>query len=377
LPVEDRGPAVIVASRRVRYVSILGSRRGDGLTATKEGLLFPLRKIFIPACLAAAMLAVSCMEAAAGKIIIVPPNPAFGANSANATSWVAGAHAGYNWQQGATVFAFETDFQGTHLNSSMNGGLTHNPPIMPMPAGDFAQTVATIDYYGTFRGRLGVTMGQWMFYGTAGAAYGNVDLGSRFSTLGLETFSQTSEPRIGWVAGAGLEYLLLPNLMLSLGYQYVDLGSISVSSSTTGVVPGFRFVTLGQSATVHAQFQAVMLGLSWRFAPAGSSSPWAGGYAGGQAGGAWGNSADADYTSSALRQQLSDIRLKRDVALVGRRGDGLGLYRFKYLWSDNVYVGVMAQEVALLYPEAVAHDPLSGYLSVDYRRLGLTLISVR
>jgi hypothetical protein len=54
----------------------------------------------------------------------------------------------------------------------------------------------------------------------------------------------------------------------------------------------------------------------------------------------------------------SDIRLKRDVALVARRSDGLGLYRFRYWWSDSIHIGVMAREVALLYPEAVVHDPL-------------------
>jgi hypothetical protein len=47
----------------------------------------------------------------------------------------------------------------------------------------------------------------------------------------------------------------------------------------------------------------------------------------------------------------------------------LGIYRFKYLWSDVTYVGVMAQEVALIHPEAVARDALSGYLAVDYSRL--------
>jgi outer membrane immunogenic protein len=339
-------------------------------------LFYPLRTISLSAWLMAAVLVSSGKEAAAG-LAVLTPNPAFGSNSANASSWLAGAHAGYNWQQGAMVFGFETDLQGTHLNSSMNGGLIHMPPVVPPPAGDFAGTKASIDWYGTFRGRLGVTTGQWLFYGTAGGAYGTVDLNSIFSTLGVETSAQTSEPRFGWVAGAGFEYLLQPNVMLSLGYQYVDLGRISVSSSMRGVVPGFGIVTLGQAATVRAQFQAVMLGLSFRFAPDGSPSPWAGGYAGGQAGGAWGNSARADYTSSARTLVISDIRLKRDIALVGHRGDGLGLYRFKYLWSDNLYVGVMAQEVALLYPEAVARDPLSGYLSVDYRRLGLTLIEVR
>ena len=320
----------------------------------------------------AAVLALTCKDAAAG--FGPPANPAFGSNAANASSWLAGAHAGYNWQQGAAVFGFETDLQATHLNSTMSGGLTHSPPIIPLPASDFASTTALIEYYGTVRGRLGWSAGQWMFFGTAGAAYGNVELSSTFSTLGLRTFSQTSEQKIGWVVGAGFEYLLRPNLMLSLGYQYVDLGRIGISSTTTGI-SGPSSVTLSQAATVHAQFQTVMAGMSWRFAP-GSSSPWAGGYAGGQGGGAWGNNAAATYASSS-QFIPSDMRLKRDIGLLARRDDGLGLYSFKYVWSDTVYVGVMAQEVALLYPDAVQRDDLTGYMAVNYTRLGLQPMILR
>src|SRR5262245_28495301 len=47
---------------------------------------------------------------------------------------------------------------------------------------------------------------------------------------------------------------------------------------------------------------------------------------------------------------VSDIRLKRDVTLVDRLDSGLGLYRYRYLWADQSYVGVMAQEVALIAP---------------------------
>jgi hypothetical protein len=72
---------------------------------------------------------------------------------------------------------------------------------------------------------------------------------------------------------------------------------------------------------------------------------------------------------------VSDIRLKRDIALVGRRGDGLGIYRYRYLWSDTVYIGVMAQEVALIHPDAVVHG-LDGYLRVDYSRLGTHLMTL-
>jgi outer membrane immunogenic protein len=325
-------------------------------------LIYRLRTISLSACLMAAVLALTCKDAAAG--FGPPANPAFGSNAANASSWLAGAHAGYNWQQGAAVFGFETDLQATHLNSTMSGGLTHSPPIIPLPASDFASTTALIEYYGTVRGRLGWSAGQWMFFGTAG---------STFSTLGLRTFSQTSEQKIGWVVGAGFEYLLRPNLMLSLGYQYVDLGRIGISSTTTGI-SGPSFVTLSQAATVHAQFQTVMAGMSWRFAP-GSSSPWAGGYAGGQGGGAWGNNTAATYASSQFTP--SDMRLKRDIGLLARRDDGLGLYSFKYVWSDTVYVGVMAQEVALLYPDAVQRDDLTGYMAVNYTRLGLQPMILR
>ncbi|HTE92473.1 MAG TPA: outer membrane beta-barrel protein [Bradyrhizobium sp.] len=334
-------------------------------------MIYRLRTISLSACLMAAVLALTCKDAAAG--FGPPANPAFGSNAANASSWLAGAHAGYNWQQGAAVFGFETDLQATHLNSTMSGGLTHSPPIIPLPASDFASTTALIEYYGTVRGRLGWSAGQWMFFGTAGAAYGNVELSSTFSTLGLRTFSQTSEQKIGWVVGAGFEYLLRPNLMLSLGYQYVDLGRIGISSTTTGI-SGPSSVTLSQAATVHAQFQTVMAGMSWRFAP-GSSSPWAGGYAGGQGGGAWGNNTAATYASSQFTP--SDMRLKRDIGLLARRGDGLGLYSFKYVWSDTVYVGVMAQEVALLYPDAVQRDDLTGYMAVNYTRLGLQPMILR
>lgn len=59
----------------------------------------------------------------------------------------------------------------------------------------------------------------------------------------------------------------------------------------------------------------------------------------------------------------SDRRLKRDIHRIGTL-KGVPLYRFKYLWSDQVYEGVMADEVR---PEARIN--IGGYLAVDYRVL--------
>jgi hypothetical protein len=68
----------------------------------------------------------------------------------------------------------------------------------------------------------------------------------------------------------------------------------------------------------------------------------------------------------------SDIRLKRDVVRIGRLDNGLQLYRFRYKWSDKVYVGVMAQDVLAVFPDAVVRGS-DGYLRVDYARLGLRM----
>ena len=103
--------------------------------------------------------------------------------------------------------------------------------------------------------------------------------------------------------------------------------------------------------------------------------PWQGMYVGGHAGGVWGLNTDADYSAGSIAI-VSDIRLKRDIVLIGRLDDGLGLYRYRYLWSDTIYVGVMAQEVALLHPDAIVRDALDDYLKVDYGHLGLRLMTL-
>jgi len=66
----------------------------------------------------------------------------------------------------------------------------------------------------------------------------------------------------------------------------------------------------------------------------------------------------------------SDMRLKHDIVLIGRLDDGLGYYRFVYNGGHTAYVGVMAQEVQAVTPEAVSRDA-DGYLRVSYDLLGL------
>ena len=69
-------------------------------------------------------------------------------------------------------------------------------------------------------------------------------------------------------------------------------------------------------------------------------------------------------------RRRSDIRLKHDIVLLGHLDNGLGFYRFSYNGSNKAYVGVMAQEVQQVMPQAVTRGR-DGYLSVYYGQLGL------
>jgi hypothetical protein len=66
----------------------------------------------------------------------------------------------------------------------------------------------------------------------------------------------------------------------------------------------------------------------------------------------------------------SDMMLKHDISLIGHLDNGLGFYRFSYNGSDEAFVGVMAQEVQRVVPEAVVRGS-DGYLRVSYDSLGI------
>lgn len=70
----------------------------------------------------------------------------------------------------------------------------------------------------------------------------------------------------------------------------------------------------------------------------------------------------------------SDIRLKQDIYPLGRTDNGLGLYRYRYNWSEQLYVGVMAQEVEKIVPAAVTKGP-DGFKRVNYELIGLKLMT--
>jgi hypothetical protein len=92
---------------------------------------------------------------------------------------------------------------------------------------------------------------------------------------------------------------------------------------------------------------------------------------GGRGGGGGGRGGGGGGRGGGGGGHRSDIRLKEDIVALGRLNSGLGIYRFHYKGNDHTtYVGVMAQEVQNVRPDAVSRDA-DGYLRVNYDRLGL------
>jgi len=72
--------------------------------------------------------------------------------------------------------------------------------------------------------------------------------------------------------------------------------------------------------------------------------------------------------AGAAAAKSSDRRLKKDIKRIGQTDDGIPIYLFKYKAGGDLQVGVMADEVVKIHPDAV--DRMSdGFDVVDYSKL--------
>lgn len=137
-------------------------------------------------------------------------------NPANPSGFAAGALAGYNWYNGPWVFGVEGDLEATGAGDTFAPWKFSNP------------------WFGTVRGRAGYALGNILFYGTAGLAFGEL----RGETFGLSDSHTTA----GWTAGVGAEYGFAANWGVKIEYLYVDLSESHFM--TTNVSNSYRFGTL-------------------------------------------------------------------------------------------------------------------------------------
>ena len=114
-----------------------------------------------------------------------------------------GVQLGYNWQSGQFVYGLETDIQITGADDTFAPWKFSNP------------------WWGSLRGRGGYAWNSFLFYGTAGLAYGDVE--------GQRNALSEDRVQIGWTAGLGMEVALNPRWSAKAEYLYVDLGDRNFS----------------------------------------------------------------------------------------------------------------------------------------------------
>ncbi len=85
--------------------------------------------------------------------------------------------------------------------------------------------------------------------------------------------------------------------------------------------------------------------------------------------GALNNYGIGSVTSTPMNSYFtSDRRLKRDIRKIGKTESGLAIYSYKFKDSPRVHIGVMAQDVEKIAPDAVATTK-GGIKLVDYGKV--------
>jgi outer membrane immunogenic protein len=192
----------------------------------------------------------------------------FGPFKQDVNGGLGGGQAGYNWQVDPRwVIGVEGDIQATGergsttLNTaSVRYGSTAFGVPFPGPGPDFnsiASLSSTLSYdlrwFATFRGRVGLlATPQTLLYATGGLAVGEFKY-SAATNLNVTVFgpggagvvptgfqinaligpaASSSDTRVGWTLGAGVEHKFTPNWSGKLEYLYMDFGTKTYFSGT-------------------------------------------------------------------------------------------------------------------------------------------------
>lgn len=170
-----------------------------------------------------------------------PPNipglSALGSPGLSGAHGIVGGKAGYNQQWGNVVAGVEGDISWFHFNKTV---ATAGNPFLSFGAGTAAfSTTASTDWVATIRPRIGYAVDKALFYATGGAAIGNVKYSNAYVGFSPEgsgfefEAASVSQTRVGWTAGAGIDYAITPHWVVSGEYLHVDLGSVSTSGLVT------------------------------------------------------------------------------------------------------------------------------------------------
>jgi outer membrane immunogenic protein len=144
-------------------------------------------------------------------------------------SYVGNGQFGYNMQMGPLVFGLETDI-------AWRRGVESTVYFAPS-ALDTMSLRGEQGWVGTLRPRVGVTVDNWLLYGTGGVAYGSLSRYSPDGGTGVIRPGTDTKTNAGWTVGAGLEFAGGQRWSLGLEYLYTDFGKINVNQAPQGNLP--------------------------------------------------------------------------------------------------------------------------------------------
>jgi len=144
--------------------------------------------------------------------------------------FIGGGQIGYDWQVSFWVFGVVADFQVADITASRSATVT-SPGGVPALTTTGALS-EKLDFLGTVRARAGFAVGNWLFYGSGGYAYGNVQSSLNVAVPGFPFFSSgnLTENRSGWAAGGGINYAVTPHWIIGADYIHYDLDRTTVTS---------------------------------------------------------------------------------------------------------------------------------------------------
>jgi len=195
-------------------------------------------------------------------------------SAVNLDGVVGGGQVGYNWQVQNWVWGFEADIQGTDEKGSRSfvcatGVCT--PPALPavgvfLPASPISVLTMDqkIEWFGTVRARGGILVTpRVLLYGTGGLAYGDVRTAETITNTAVSQVFSTTDTRVGWTVGAGIEGAIGGNWTAKAEYLYIDLGRTNGTYVTNFAANGGGFISSNYSSRITDNILRV--GVNYRF----------------------------------------------------------------------------------------------------------------
>jgi outer membrane immunogenic protein len=168
-----------------------------------------------------------------------------GATYGNDTDgFLGGLQAGFDYQFAPN---WVLGIEGQVSWSNIDGSTSYAAPI----GGTFSND---LNWLSSVTGRLGFTAGSnWLIYGKGGVAWADFD--HTINDTLTPVSATIGDTKVGWTAGAGIEYAFAPGWSGKIEYQYYDFGS---DTYTFPLAPASAFEVDNNIHTIKA-------GLNWRF----------------------------------------------------------------------------------------------------------------